>query len=123
MSAGLRQNERLLAVLALGVPQAEPQPPLTRKRKPPEAFCPDYAALPSALREVVDYVRIAPSAMNLQPWRITMVSDQEVTLAVAVAPLRLDLGIALAHAVLALGSTPAQFTLDDTGLVAGIELL
>jgi nitroreductase len=119
----LAEGEKLLAVIALGIPKQEPKLPVVRKRKDIAVICPEADSLAPALREAAQYVRIAPSAMNLQPWRITMVSDKEVTLAVAVAPLRLDLGIALAHAVLALGSTPAQFTLDDTGLVAGIELL
>ena len=119
----LAAGEKLLAVIALGVPKKEQADNPVRKRKEIAAICPEYEALQPALREAAQYVRIAPSAMNLQPWRITMVSDKEVTLAVAAGPLRLDLGIALAHAVLALGSTPAQFTLDDTGLVAGIELL
>ena len=119
----LAEGEKLLALIALGVPKQEPKLPLVRKRKEITAICPEVDALAPALREAAQYVRIAPSAMNLQPWRITMVSDKEVTLAVAAGPLRLDLGIALAHAVLALGSTPAQFSLDDTGLVAGIELL
>ena len=122
VSAGLRQNERLLAVLALGVPQADPQLPLTRKRKAPEAFCPDYATLPSALREVVDYVRIAPSAMNMQPWRFAC-DGQSLRLWVGAGAQRLDLGIALSHALLALGSTPATFALDEDATGATLTLL
>ena len=119
----LKDGEKLLALIALGVPKQEPKLPIARKRKDIAAICPEFDTLAPALREVADYVRIAPSAMNLQPWRFTMQSDKAVTLAVAAAPLRLDLGIAIAHAVLALGSTPALFALDDTGLVASIELL
>ena len=119
----LAEGEKLLALIALGVPKHPPVPPLTRKRKDMAAICPEFDALKPALREVAEHVRIAPSAMNMQPWRFTMVSDSSVTLAVALPALRLDLGIALSHAVLALGTTPALFALDDTALVASIELL
>lgn len=119
----LKPGEKLLALIALGVPAQQPTLPLSRKRKNLAALCPEYEALCPALREVASYVRIAPSAMNLQPWHITMLSDKAVTVAVALPRLRLDLGIALAHTVLALGATPALFSLDDTGLVATVELL
>lgn len=119
----LKDGEKLLAVIALGVPKRAPTDNPVRKRKDIAAICPEFEALHPALREAAQYVRIAPSAMNLQPWRFTMLSDKAVTLAVSMPPMRLDLGIALAHVVLALGSTPSLFSLDDTGLVATIELL
>lgn len=119
----LRPGEKLMALIALGVPAQEPVLPIVRKRKELAVICPEYEALCPALREAAEYVRIAPSAANLQPWRFTMLSDRAVTLAVALSPLRLDLGIALCHVALALGSTPARFSLDDTGLVATVELL
>jgi nitroreductase len=118
----LAAGEKLLALIALGVPKVEQADNPARKRKEIAALCPEIDTLPPALREVAQYVRIAPSAMNMQPWRITMVNENEVTLAVSLPYQRLDLGIAIAHAVLALGSTPALLSLDDTGLVASIEL-
>ncbi len=119
----LKPGEKLLALIALGVPAQEPSLPIARKRKELAAICPEHEALCPALREAAEYVRIAPSAMNLQPWRFTMLSDRAVTLAVAAGAQRMDLGIALCHVALALGSTPALFSLDDTGLVASVELL
>ena len=119
----LKADEKIVALLALGVPKQPPQLPLTRKRKPMAELCPQYDALPSALREAADYIRIAPSAMNLQPWRITCAGDKAITLTVGVSRLRLDLGIGVCHALVALGSTPAQLSLSADGMAATIALL
>ena len=61
--------------------------------------------------------------MNLQPWRIQPQGDKQLQISVPRAAQQLDLGIAISHAVLALGNTPALFSLNDTGLSATIDLL
>lgn len=119
----LREGEKLVSLLTLGIPKQPPEPPIHRKRKELTAICPDFDTLHPALREVAQYIHIAPSAMNLQPWRISRLSDTAVTVAISAAALRLDLGIALCHALLALGNTPAMFSLDEAGTTATIELL
>ncbi|MDD3213266.1 MAG: nitroreductase family protein [Eubacteriales bacterium] len=116
-------EEKIAALIALGRPKAQPVPPLKRKRKELKASCPDLDELNSAFKEIARYVQIAPSGMNLQPWRVNRVNDHAITVSVGMPMQRLDLGIAMCHALLALGSTPAAFTLSDNGQTATIELL
>ena len=60
----------------------------------------DSAAWPDSCRRAAELVRVAPSAMNLQPW---MLSWERGCFAVDCAErTQLDLGIALCHAELAL---------------------
>ncbi|HNW87899.1 MAG TPA: nitroreductase family protein [Candidatus Limiplasma sp.] len=116
-------EEKLAALMPLGNPKNPPELPLSRKRKEIAALCPEYDTLSPALKEVVQLVHIAPSAMNLQPWSIKAVHPATLTITVNLAMQRLDLGIAVCHALLALGTTPALFTLDDAGQSATLELL
>ncbi len=118
-----KDGEKIVSLIALGVPKRMPEPPLARKRKPVTEICPHYEEMPPALREVAEYIRVAPSAVNLQPWRITPAGENAINIAVSLPRLRLDLGIAMCHALLALGSTPAQFMLDETGMSATLTLL
>ena len=119
----LAAGEKLLGLIALGNPITPPSPPLTRKRKPLAELCmPDPTAYPLAFREVAQCVRIAPSAMNYQPWRMTLLSDTSLRVAVSLPAQRLDLGIAMCHATLAIGATSAIYSLAEDGLSATIEL-
>jgi len=119
----LESNERIVALIALGRPKTLPNLPLARKRKDIATICPDFEKMNSALREAAQYVQIAPSAINLQPWRIRLTGKKTVTVSVGMSGQKLDLGIALCHALLALGNTPAMFSLADNGQTATIELL
>lgn len=121
---GLRlgTDEKIVALIPLGQPKTVPVPPVKRKRKELADLCLHYDQLPSVFKEVAQYVRIAPSAMNLQPWRMLQQDENVFSISVPRAAQRLDLGIAMSHALLALGSTPAQFALEDGGLRATIEL-
>lgn len=116
-------EEKIAALIALGRPRNQPVPPLKRKRKELKAICPDLDTLNSAFKEIARYVQIAPSAVNLQPWRLNRVNDNVMAVSVGMSRQRVDLGIAMCHALLALGSTPAAFTLSDNGQTATIELL
>ena len=116
-------GEKLLALIPLGIPKHLPELPIHRKRKALSVLCPEYDSLTPAFKEVAQYVQFAPSAMNLQPWRIKLINPGALSLSVGMPGQRVDLGIGVCHAMLALGSTPALFSLDESGLVATIELL
>jgi nitroreductase len=119
----VQDGEKIAALIALGRPKTLPDMPLRRKRKNMSVLCPQFDALPSAFKEVAQYVRIAPSGMNLQPWRMKAEGENAMTVSVGMPAQRVDLGIAMCHALLALGSTPAMFSLADNGQSATIELL
>ena len=116
-------DEQIVALLALGVPKRLPDLPIQRKRKEIQAICPAFDSMPSVLKEIVQYIQIAPSALNLQPWNIQPLNGTAITVSVSRALQRLDLGVGMCHALLALGSTPALFSLEDDGLSAKLELL
>ncbi len=116
-------GEKIVSLIALGRPKHMPEAPLSRKRKELAALCPNFNQLDPAFMEVAQYVRIAPSAINLQPWRIQLVNPTTLSISVGIAGQKLDLGIAICHALLALGSTPALFSLAENGQSATIERL
>ncbi|MCE5342076.1 MAG: hypothetical protein LLF96_00610 [Eubacteriales bacterium] len=117
------EGEKIVSLIALGRPKNQPEAPINRKRKEMAALCPDFDRLDPALKEVAQYVRIAPSAINLQPWRMKLESPSSLSVSVGRPGQRLDLGIALCHALLALGSTPALFSISENGQSATIERL
>jgi nitroreductase len=119
----VEEGERIMALIALGRHKTLPDMPLCRKRKDVTALCPEFDALPSALKEAAQYILIAPSAMNLQPWRMKALGAGGMTVSVGLPAQRVDLGIAMCHALLALGSTPAMFSLGENGMNATLELL
>lgn len=124
VTLALSPGERIVALIALGVPLQPAKPPLSRKRKALRELCQgDLPGVPAALREIPPAVQAAPSALNAQPWRMRYEPDHALSLRVTGSAKRLDLGIATAHAVLALGKTPALFTLSDDGLTVRISLL
>lgn len=116
-------EEKIVALMPLGVPKQEPEAPIQRKRKDIHAICPAFDTLSPVFKEIAQYVQIAPSAMNLQPCRVQPVNPTVLSLSVSRGLQRVDLGIAVCHALLALGTTPALFTLDDAGMAATVELL
>lgn len=102
-------GERLLALIALGVPP-EDFAVGQRNRKPLQALV-TRGELGGIFREIALAVQTAPSAMNGQPWQLACEEDGTVEISVKRPNSRLDLGIAAAHALLALGSTNARFDL------------
>ncbi len=99
----LEEGEKLLAVIALGVPADEGGP---RKRKKLTEICsPDPAAWPLWAYNAAECVRIAPSAVNLQPWRLAF-AGRTLTLFSTRAGAGLDLGIAALHMTLGVGDKP-----------------
>lgn len=98
----LKPGEALLAVIALGVPE-KTTPPDTRRRRSLERLCKgDPSLWPEEPRRAAAAVQAAPSAMNMQPWTIALEGNRFILDASDRA--QLDLGIALAHAELALQS-------------------
>lgn len=107
----LRPEEALLGVIALGRPE-HPDAPDTRKRKSLERLCAgNPRQWPEELRLAASAVQLAPSAMNLQPWQMSMTTDRFIIDAGDRA--QLDLGIALCHAELALRS-PHRWRFGET---------
>lgn len=95
----LDADEAVLAIIALGIPKQQAQPP--RKRKPLEHLCEgDNTLWPEDLRRAAEAVRLAPSALNMQPWTMRL-GNYRFSFD---APERaqLDLGIGLCHAELTL---------------------
>jgi len=109
---GLETGERIFCVSPLGYAQQSlsfaertvfghkdtgPKP-----RKPAEEIAPGNAAWPSWVRTGIEAARLAPSAMNRQPWRFSYV-DGRVTISFDGADIykkvskRLDCGIAMLH--------------------------
>lgn len=119
----LEKDEKLVGVMPFGVPQKDENTSLQRSRKPAESLCTDdRGAYPLVFRELTLAVRMAPSAINAQPWRFTLESDTTLRIAVKLPTQRVDLGIALCHAELALGATDHTTTVEPDGLTARISL-
>lgn len=100
LSLPLRPDEALLGIIALGTPE-KPAKLQERRRKPLERLCRgDPRLWPEELRMAAEAVQAAPSAMNMQPWEMSLEGSRFILDAPDRA--QLDLGIALTHAELAL---------------------
>ena len=90
--------EEVACVIALGQPQeavSRDKPPV-RKRKPLERICKNGpAGWPDWAREAAEAMRLAPSAMNQQPWELEYVGG--VLALWGFERNSLDTGIALMH--------------------------
>lgn len=95
----MQENETALAVIAVGVPEKPLQAPENRRRKPLDKL---MNAVPAdgMMLDAAKLVQIAPSAMNMQPWRMEALPGA-FALTISDRAL-LDGGIALCHAELAL---------------------
>lgn len=108
----MQENETVLAVIAVGVPEKLLQAPENRRRKPLDKL---MNAVPAdgMMLDVAKLVQIAPSAMNMQPWRMEALPDA-FALTISDRAL-LDGGIALCHAELALCGHIGGCTARRTG--------
>ena len=97
----LDAHERVAAVIALGVPAREKHKRTPRK-KLTELCSTDPAGWPLWAFDAAECVRVAPSKMNMQPWRLSYAGH---TLQLEKTPLAddLDMGIALLHLSLGVG--------------------
>lgn len=92
----LRDNEQVVAVIALGQPEGGWPETVERKRKSLEKICQgDYTAWPQWAKDAAECVRIAPSALNGQPWQLAFSGGSLALMGSARA--QLDMGIALLH--------------------------
>ena len=117
--ANTAAGERVYAISPLGTPIGH----ITLKervvmggarakhRLEPDAFAPANATWPQWARSALPPVRIAPSAMNRQPWRFALDGDgstlelsYEGDLGIRVTK-RLDCGIAMLHAELGMATS------------------
>ncbi|MBQ8161339.1 MAG: hypothetical protein IJ083_11425 [Clostridia bacterium] len=91
-----KAGEELLCILAIGRP-AEKGQRYERRRKDLRQLClSDPAQWPEEVRTAAELVRLAPSAMNLQPWKMDYIKD---TFSIDSSErTQFDLGCALAHA-------------------------
>lgn len=127
----LAEGERVFAVSALGhspaVASAKERLVFganrLKKRRPLEEIAPGHESWPAWARAAVEVARIAPSAMNRQPWRFALTDEGLLVSTYAAelprAPRRLDCGIAMLHAELGAfgeGVTGAWRLLDAPGV-------
>ncbi len=97
----LQPGESILGVIALGHPAEGVLQPGNRRRKPLEKLCKgDVHTWPEDMIRAARAVLMAPSALNLQPWEMSVTPTRFCVDASDRA--QLDLGIALCHAELAL---------------------
>lgn len=103
LQVALEQGEAVLAVIALGHPRTPlPEGNVQRRRKPVERlFRGDLRLCGVQVQQAAKLVREAPSAMNMQPWQLSMGPENAFVVDVRDRSL-LDAGIALCHAELAL---------------------
>jgi len=117
----LAEGETIRALIALGIPadtlrgirrdaaENQPSSPANRKRKPLAQICSaNFSEAPAIFQEAAVAVQAAPSAMNMQPWQLAYEPGESAnTLSICVKrpSQRLDLGIAVCHAMLAFTSS------------------
>lgn len=112
----LGENEKLLAVIALGK-AADAEAPPRRKRKPLAQICltpPDQ--WPLWAYHAAEAVRRAPSAVNLQPWKLGY--SQHALRLLGKRRDSLDMGIAMLHMEAAAGGGKHQWKWGEDGCVA-----
>ena len=97
----LQSGEKLAAIIALGVPAESSAP--ARRRKTLQQICGgDPASWPLWAYNAAECVRNAPSAMNLQPWRLSF-AGRTLLLRRTLLSSPLVMGIALLHMSLGAG--------------------
>jgi len=120
----LRDSEKVMAVSPIGFAKRSGQrvgerameaPRVLHKRKPLESLVRGLPMedWPSGYREILESARLAPSAVNRQPWRFTVESDRILVSAarfelLPMAARKLDCGIAMLHLEAAAGATGIQ---------------
>ena len=99
----LEEGEKIKALIALGAPGEEAGP--RRRKKLTEICASDPSDWPLWAYNAAEYVRIAPSAVNLQPWRLSF-AGRTLMLSSARPGADLDMGIAMLHMTLGAGDKP-----------------
>lgn len=102
LSVPTQEDEAVLCIIAVGVPAPDSMDASSRKRKPVERIAKGYDRWSASFRDVARAVQAAPSAMNMQPWQLTL--DGKRFILDGSDRSQLDLGIALCHAELTMPS-------------------
>lgn len=113
----LGDYERIAAIIALGIPDEEPDG--NRRKKLTEICTGDPTAWPLWAYNAAECVRFAPSAMNLQPWRLSF-AGRTLVLSRTNFGGPLDLGIALLHMSLGVGEKDHIIRLGEGKEVASL---
>lgn len=103
LTVEIAPDEKVVAVTPLGVAGQE-ETPLKRK-KLSEICTTDPAQWPLWAYNAAECVRLAPSAMNRQPWKLSY-AGRMLMLSQAGLSMQLDMGIALLHLSLGAGDKP-----------------
>lgn len=90
----LHEDEKVAAIIALGVPEKEGEG--SKRKKLTEICQGDPTSWPLWAYHAAECVRFAPSALNIQPWRLSFAGRTLVLSRTRFGGL-LDLGIALLH--------------------------
>jgi len=100
----LKENEKVLAITPIGYPSNKLTfdqkllLKLTKKGRKTIEEIVDFNISEEWMKEAIDSARLAPSAMNLQPWKFAINTDDIVVKIDKPKPLkRLDCGIAMLH--------------------------
>ena len=116
----LSDGERLIAVIALGHAKETPQQ-IVRHRKSLSQICLDAPdQWPLWAYRAAEAVRIAPSAVNRQPWRLAYA--QRSLRLMGKNPDNVDLGIALMHIEAASGEYKRYWEWGSGGCVAHLTI-
>lgn len=112
----LSENERVAAVIALGEPAREKHKRTPRK-KLTDICTQDPTGWPLWAYDAAEAVRVAPSAINRQPWRLSF-AGRTLQLERAGLAGDLDMGIALMHLSLGVGAREYVLRLGEGRVVA-----
>lgn len=111
----IEENEKIAAIIAIGVPGEEPT--ALKRKKLTEICCGDPTAWPLWAYNAAECVRLAPSAMNLQPWKLAF-AGRTMMLNQGWFGSELDMGIALLHMSLGVGEKEHMIRLGEGSEVA-----
>lgn len=117
LDIALDNDEKIAAIIALGVPAEEPKD-LKRKKLTDICFG-DPTQWPLWAYNAAECVRLAPSAMNQQPWKMAFAGRTMVLLRKRFGG-DLDLGIALLHMSLGVGEKEHVIRLGEGREVASL---
>lgn len=96
VNVDLQPGERLLAVTPLGLPENPDEMPPRRRKNLSQIGLTEPSSWPLWAYHAAESVRIAPSAVNLQPWRLHY-AGHALQLMTNGKTDTLDMGIALLH--------------------------
>lgn len=99
--AQLQENEKLMAVTPLGLPLQTGDMPQRRRKNLSQICLSEPSKWPQWAYHAAENVRNAPSAVNLQPWRLEHVGHALHLIAGGSKTDTLDYGIAMLHMELA----------------------